>query len=347
MALGWGVLGAGGIADRRMIPEGIVPSGACRLVTVMDTVPERAEAIGAKYGVAHTSDVADVLAHPEVDIVYIATPTYVHKDQAVAAARAGKHVLVEKPIGLTLNEGRQVVEECRKAGVKLAGGYMMRFHGAHRALKTMIAESQELGQVVFGRAQLTCWYPPIPGAWRQVRSQGGGGALMDMGTHCLDLLEWLIGPIAELTCLSETITHGYEIEDTATVLLRFANGAQGIVDVNFNVPDEAAQNVLEIRGTRGAVYADHTIGQDAGGRVVAYLPEEVGGYDAAQVREGAGAGRELSFEPVSMYRAQAEAFVAAIESDTRPFVSGEVALRALELTLRAYEAAREKRFLKV
>ena len=106
---------------------------------------------------------------------------------------------------------------------------------------------------------------------------------MDMGTHCLDLLEWLIGPIDRIGCLFETVTHAYEVEDTATALLHFANGAQGVVDVNFNVPDAAARNVLENSGgTRGAVYADHTIGQDAGGGVSLLLPEAVGGYGTGQ-----------------------------------------------------------------
>ncbi len=346
MALGWGVLGAGGIADRRMIPEGIVASDMCRLAVVMDAVTERAEAVGRKYGVPSTTSIEAVLDNPEVDIVYIATPTSVHRDQAVAAARAGKHVLVEKPIGLDLNQGREVLAACRKAGVKCASGYMMRYHGAHREIRRIIAE-RELGEIVFGRAQLTCWYPPIPGAWRQSWNLGGGGALMDMGTHCLDLLEWLIGPIDRLSALVETVTFDYEVEDSATVLLHFGNGAQGIVDVNFNVPDEAAQNVLEIRGTKGAIYADHTIGQDAGGRVRLFAPEGIGGYDAAQVRDDGDIGRDLDFERVNMYRAQAEAFVQAIENDTEPPVSGAVGLRALELTLRAYQAAKEGRFLPV
>ena len=83
-----------------------------------------------------------------------------------------------------------------------------------------------------------------------------------------------------------TLTHGYAAEDSATVLLEFESGAQGVVDANFNIPDEASQNVLEVRGTKGAVYADHTIGQDAGGHMMSYIVREVGGYDAAQVRTG-------------------------------------------------------------
>jgi len=346
VALGWGVIGAGGIADRRTIPEGIIPSDKCRLVMVMDTAPARAKAVGEKYGVPYTTEIEDVLTNSDIDVVYIATPTFLHKPQALAAAEAGKHVLVEKPLGLDLEEGRAILEACRKQGVKCATGYMMRFHGAHQAIKRMI-ETGELGQVVFGRAQLTCWYPPMQGAWRQEWKLGGGGALMDMGTHCLDLLEWLVGRIDRVCCLSQTVTFDYEVEDSATALLHFEDGAQGIVDVSFNVPDEAAQNVLELRGTKGAVYADHTIGQDAGGRVRVYLPEDVGDYDAAQVREGQDIGRELEFPRVNMYQAEVEALVEAIEGRSESLACGEVGLRALELTLRAYESARQERFLQV
>lgn len=346
MALGWGVLGAGGIADRRMIPEGIMPSGHCRLVRVMDASPERAEAVGKKYGVPFTTSVEDLLADPAVQVVYISTPTFVHKDQAIAAARAGKHVLVEKPLGLDLAEGQAILDACDASGVKCASGYLMRYHGAHREIKKLI-DSGALGQITFGRAQLTCWYPDIPGAWRQVWRLGGGGSLVDMGTHCLDLLEWLIAPIDRVAALTETLTFDYEVEDSATVLVHFANGAQGVVDANFNVPDEASQNVLEIRGTKGAVYADHTIGQDAGGGLRVFIPAGVGTYDAAQVREGQSGGASVDFPHINMYRAEAEAFVQAIESDTEPPVSGRVGLRALEVTLRAYQAAREGRFLDV
>ena len=346
MAIGWGVVGAGGIADRRMIPEGIVPSPLCRLAMVMDAVPERAEAVGRKYGVPHTTSLEELLANPQVQAVYIATPVSAHREQAIASARAGKHVLVEKPLALTLQEGREILAACQEAGVKCASGYMMRYHGAHQKAKQLI-ETGALGKVTFARAQLTCWYPPIPGAWRQSWALGGGGALMDLGTHCLELLEWLVGPVEALACLYGTLAMDYEVDDTATVLLRFRGGAQGVVDVSFCVPDQSSLNVLEVRGTRGALYARHTLGQEPGGELVAYIPGEVGGYDAAQAREGREVGQAVPFERINMYRAEAEAFVRAIEEGGEPEVSGEVGLRALELTLRAYEAARAGRFLGV
>jgi predicted dehydrogenase len=335
----WGVIGAGGIAARRTIPEGLAVSEKCELVAVMDMSQERATAVAERYGAAHcVTSVEALLAIPEVEAVYIASPNSYHAGQTIAAARAGKHVLVEKPMALTLADGQAMMDACAEEGVKLMCGYMMRFHAHHQWLKAQI-EAGALGQPVFGRAQLTCWYPDTPGAWRQDPELGGGGAYMDMGTHCLDLLEMLLGPVRRLSAYMGTLTHGYAAEDSATVLVEFESGAQGIVDANFNIPDEASQNVLEVRGTRGAVYADHTIGQDAGGHMTSYLLDEVGAYDAAQVRTGSIA-QEVVVTPVNTYRAEVEHFVDCIEQDLTPVTDGETALHSLRLALLAYESAR-------
>ncbi len=339
MTVKWGVIGAGGIAARRTIPEGLAASEKCDLVAVMDTSRERAVAVAKQFDVPrHVTTVEELLAIPEIEAVYIASPNSYHAGQAIAAARAGKHVLVEKPMALTLADGQAMVDACAEEGVKLMCGYMMRFHAHHQWLKAQI-EAGALGQPVFGRAQLTCWYPDTPGAWRQDPLLGGGGAYMDMGTHCLDLLEMLLGPVRRLTAYMGTLTHGYPVEDSATVLLEFASGAQGVVDANFNIPDEASQNVLEVRGTKGAVYADHTVGQDAGGHMMSYIVREVGGYDAAQARTGSIA-EEVVVTPVNTYRAEVEHFVDCIEQDLTPVTDGAVALHSLGLALLVYESAR-------
>jgi predicted dehydrogenase len=347
MTIRWGVIGAGGIADRRTIPEGIMASPRCELAAVMDTDAGRARAVADKYGARHCfTRMEDLLALKEVDAVYIATPNYLHREQTVAAAQAGKHVLVEKPFAKTVAEGEAMIAACREARVKLMAGYLMRFHAHHQRLKAMV-EAGDLGQLVFGRAQLTCWYPDIPGAWRQDPRLGGGGAIMDMGTHCLDLLEMFLGPISEVAAFARTLTFHYAVEDSATVLVRFASGAQGVVDVNFNVPDEAAQNVLEVRGTKGAVLADHTIGQDAGGHMVAYLPQGSKGYEAAQVRLAGSIAQPVEVEPINCYQAQVEHLADCIENDRRPAIGGGEALHILRLALLAYESARTGKIMQV
>jgi predicted dehydrogenase len=338
MTISWGVIGCGGIADRRTIPEGILPSQKCNLAAVMDSDPNKAAAVAQKYGVArHTTLVEEILALPEIQAVYIATPNHLHKEQVIAAARAGKHVLVEKPIALNLADAEEMIAVCRENGVRLMVGYMMRFHAHHQKLKAMI-DAGDLGQVVFGRTQLTCWYPPIAGAWRQTPELGGGGAWMDLGSHCLDLLEMWLGPVSRIAAFSKTLTHAYPVDDSTTVLCEFISGAQGVVEANFNVPDEAGQNSLEIRGTHGVVVADHTIGQGAGGHMTAFLYDQ-SGYDAAQERSTPTGAQAIRVEPLNPYQAEVEYLVDCIKQDREPVMNGELALHNLALILAAYEAA--------
>jgi predicted dehydrogenase len=345
MTVKFGVIGCGGIADRRTIPEGILPSRLCELAAVMDSDKNRAGAVGAKYHVRAFSRVEALLALPEVDAVYVATPNCFHKDQVIAAAHAGKHVLVEKPLALTVSDAEEMIAACRRNGVLLMAGYMMRFHSHHRKLKEMI-DAGDLGQVVYARVQLTCWYPLMPGAWRQVPEMGGGGAWMDLGSHCVDLLEIWLGPVRRLAGFSRSLTHAYPVDDSTTVMCEFASQAQGVVEVNYNVPDDAAQNSLEIRGTRGVVVADHTIGQGSGGNMTAYLYDQ-GEYSAAQERGQTGGVQTVQVEPVNPYRAEVEHLAECIRFGREPLNNGEHALHNLKIVLAGYESARSGRIVDV
>jgi len=187
----WGVIGAAGIADRRMIPEGIVPAHNAELVAICDVTAELVNKVGEKYGIPpdqrYTSDV-ELIANAPVDAVYVATPNHLHKNQVLECAAAGKHVLCEKPLAITIEDCEEMVEACAAAGVKLGVDFMMRFHCCHRKIKEMV-DAGQLGRLVMGRAELTCWYPPIPGAFRQDPLLGGGGAFIDMGNHCVENLK--------------------------------------------------------------------------------------------------------------------------------------------------------------
>ena len=315
MPVAWGVIGACGIADRRTIPEGLLPSPDCDLAGVMDLDPAATAALATRYDVPHAvTRVEDLLDLPGLQAVYVASPVHLHLEHVRAAAGRSKHVLCEKPVGRTADEAEQAARACAEAGVLLGVGYMMRFHHLHRELEAMVRRG-DLGQVTFGRAQATCWYPEIPGAWRQDPALGGGGALPDMGSHCIDLLERFLGPVVEVRAHVDTLTFRYAVDDTATLLLKHSSGAHGVVDVRFNTPDDAARNALEIYGTRGSVIAHHTIGQ-GGGEMTAYLPE-ARGYDAAQNREGP-AGFPVQAEPVNMYRAEVEDFSRAVLTGAAP-----------------------------
>ncbi len=195
----WGVIGCGGIAARRTIPEFKKMVSNAELVSVMDINPQRAKEVAAQFGVPHSCATEAELLAQDVQAVYIATPPNVHCRQTVQAAQAGKHVLCEKPIAISVDEVDQMEAACAKAGVKFMLAWCMRQNVYHKKARELV-QAGALGKMVMGRAQLTCWYPPIPGAWRQDVSISHGGALLDMGTHCLDLLEWIMDTsIVEVT----------------------------------------------------------------------------------------------------------------------------------------------------
>ena len=231
-----------------------------------------------------------------------------------------------------------MVAACAQAGVRLGTAFMMRFHAQHQAALRLIREGA-LGQPVFARAQLSCWYPPMPGAWRQDPALGGGGSLMDMGGHCLDLLEMFFGPVRSVSCLTNRTVHSYASEDSAVVSLQFANGALGVVDAFFCMPDEASQNRLELYGSRGSILAHGTIGQGAQGEMTAFLKDGVEGYDARQART-AGGGLPINPPPINPYRAEIEEFSQAILEHREPANNAALGLQSQRILAACYESAR-------
>jgi len=337
----WGVIGCGGIARRRMIPA----LGECRksrLVAVMDANREATDAVAAETGVKGYYTDGEILSAPDVQAVYIATPVFLHRDQVLKAAAAGKHILLEKPLAISLEYAQDIMDACRKAGVFLAEGYMMKFHALNTKAKEMVEQGQ-IGKPVYARAQLTCWYPDMPGAWRQDPKLGGGGALMDMATHCYDLLEYIVGSkIKEVFAFTSTQTFKYAVDDSSTTLLRFENGAQAAVEAFFNIPDAAGLGRLEVYGNKGSLLAEGTIGQSPNGRMLACISDDALGYDAQQARDSLEvAAREVSYTPVNMYAAELDAMSASIEAGTPPAISTpEEGYHILQVAKAAYESSR-------
>lgn len=333
----WGVVGSGGIAIRRTIPEGILRARNAELVGVCGRDRERNKAVADAIGV-RAADSVETLLGMDLDAVYIATPPAAHLNQVTACASARKHVLCEKPLTLSLADAEAMRECCRSAGVLLGAALMMRFHAQHQAALELIRAGR-LGQPVFARAQLSCWYPPIDGAWRQDPASGGGGSLMDLGGHCIDLLEMLFGAVVEVTCMMNRTVHAYGSEDSAVVILRFANGALGSVDAFFCIPDESSRNVLELYGTQGSILARGTIGQREGGEMLAYLCGEAGQYDAQQGRLS-GQGKPVSPAPVNTYRAEIEEFSQAIIEGRSPMNHGDLGVRSQQILDACYRSAK-------
>jgi predicted dehydrogenase len=341
--VGFGVIGAGGIALRRTIP-GMLKAKNCRVVAVMDTVEPEHIAASLKIPRAYHSE-KELLADPEVEAVYIASPVACHARQIELAAEAGKHVLCEKPLTLNLQQAKQAVAVCRKYRVFLQEGYMMKFHGAHVKIKQLIDEGR-LGKIVYIRAQLSCWYPKIKGAWRQDPQKGGGGALIDMASHLYDLIEFFAGPIRRIVAMTGNLVQDYRSEDSSTTLLQLDSGAQASVDCFYCIPDEASRTRLEIYGSQGAVLTEGTIGQSTGGKVEAILGLGGAGYDAAQSKDVVRKFQRISFPAVNPYTAECSYFADCILRNQPPQINdSKNALVNMALIEKAYAAAKSGKVL--
>ena len=155
---------------------------------------------------------------------------------------------------------------------------------------------------------------------------------MDMGSHCIDLLEMFMGRVTEVSAFNSTLTHKYEVEDSSLVMLRFESGALGIVDNNFNIPDASALNILEVYGTCGSVEARGTIGQSSFGKMVARIEENIEGYEASQTRE-ASVEEEVTVDPVNIYQVEIEDVNSAIRGKRKPANPGREDFGILRLYL--------------
>lgn len=279
----WCVIGAGGIADRRGIP-GLLNDPDNEILAVMDQRLETAKAVAEKYNIpAHFDDVEQMLRSTTFDAAYIATPVFCHYKQATLALQYGLNVFMEKPLAMTGTEGKAIVDAFEKAGKQLTVGYMMGYHNLHEKTRQLIAEGQ-LGDINLVRMQFSCWYPDIPGAWRQDPAKSGGGCIMDLAVHCMELFGSITGDkIADCQSYFGTKTFAYPVEDSAVIMFRSQKGVLGHIDVNFNIPDNCASSRLEIYGTAGSICAEGTLGQEEAGTMrFIYSPQ--GSYDAQQAR---------------------------------------------------------------
>lgn len=191
------------------------------------------------------------LADSLVDAVYVATPVDQHAPQTIAALEAGKDVLVEKPMALNSQEASAMCRAAQRAGRRLAVAYYRRFWPRYQQIHELL-NTGELGQILTSRWSLASWYAPQgddPMAWRVEPSRSGGGVMMDIGSHRLDLLAWWFGePVRVSACVS-TQTHGYEVEDSVDALLHYADGHASSVSFHWN--SHTRVDELEIVGTQG------------------------------------------------------------------------------------------------
>lgn len=258
--LRWGVIGCGGIAKRTSLPR-LIAAESAELVAVQDINPAAVEDIQTTFGVKHgTTSAEELLALPDVDAVYVATPLFCHREQVLLAAKYKKHVLCEKPLGLCGDEVAEMIAACREAGVAFGAAFMARFHDLHVKAKELV-EAGELGEIVSVKAQWSFDYPKGDNIWRQKKELGGGGAFMDVGTHCLDIVRFITGlEVTEVMALCGNQFYDYTVEDYGQMIGRLSNGATLYLSNNYNVSTEPQR--VEICGRKAALFIQDSMVQD-------------------------------------------------------------------------------------
>jgi UDP-N-acetyl-2-amino-2-deoxyglucuronate dehydrogenase len=348
-SVGFGIVGCGVIAPTHCDAIKDVPGA--ELVAVLDIDPERARSIGERYGVPYFTNQAEFLAQPGLDVVNILLPSGFHATVGSAAAQAGKHVLVEKPIDVTVESALKLIEACEAAGVKL--GVISQHRFAPEVIKVKKAvEAGEFGPLVLGEASIK-WYRTQKyyesGNWRGTKALDGGGALMNQGVHYIDLLQWIMGPVESIKAEVQTRTHQIEVEDLAVAVLRFANGALGSITGSTSIFPGLPEK-LEIHGQDATALIEADVLKGFYNR--ANLGE-VGNYGTKQTisdkNDGKGPGGAASPTSIghSLHTAQVADFLAAIQENRDPAITGRDALRPLEIILAIYRSAAENREVKL
>jgi predicted dehydrogenase len=252
--LSWGLIGAGDIARKRIAPA-LRDLPNCELVAISRSRADLAEDFAKEFGARKWfADWREMVADPDIDAVYIATPVHLHAEQTIAAAKAGKHVLCEKPMALTLGECDHMIAACRENSVKLGVAYYRRFYGVIERTKQIIA-SGEIGDVAVAQINAFEFFAPSadePRRWLLDREKSGGGPMMDFGCHRIEVLTNLFGPIGRLTALASNKVLGRDVEDTATASFEFESGP--IASVTVTHASIEPRDTLDIYGTKGAIH---------------------------------------------------------------------------------------------
>jgi UDP-N-acetyl-2-amino-2-deoxyglucuronate dehydrogenase len=332
---GFGIVGTGVIAAIHADAIALLSKTGrpeARLVAVTDVAADAAAAFAAARGCSVEPDLSALLARRDVEVVCVCVPSGLHADIGVQAAKAGKHLVVEKPIDVSLDAADRLIDAARTAGVALTVISQHRFDPGLVELKRLL-DGGALGRLVLGEAA-TKWYRTQgyydSAAWRGTWAMDGG-SLMNQGVHYVDLLRWCMGPPVEVTAVYSTQAHRVEVEDTALAIVRFASGAVGTI-LSSTAAFPGFPQRLEITGTEGTVTVED-------GRIVRRALA-AGADPAGPAASGASAAADPAALDVAGHAAQLADLLDAVDTGREPSVSGQNGRDALEVVLAVYESSR-------
>lgn len=320
---GFAIVGCGIIAD--IHAQGIRDTEEAELIAVMDRNPVKAEKLASIYGGRVYADYEELLRQPDIDVVCICTPSGIHPEQTIQAAEAGKHVFVEKPMAIQLDDLQRMQQSCEQQGVLLATVFPRRMSPQARYAREVI-RSGRLGRLSLCSAYVKIYRDQAyydSAGWRGTWEMDGGGAMMNQGIHTVDLLQWLVGPVASLYGKSKAVLRNIEVEDTAISLLQFKNGAMGLLEITTTAYQGQGQR-LEIHGEKGTLVIEE---------------DDITRLDIA------GESVELpDFPPFQVipdgHRLQIRDMALAVQANKSPIIPGTEGRHSLEIILGTYESSR-------
>lgn len=337
---GIGVVGAGMIGNFHARAIKALPNA--ELIGVCEQVAERGQKYAAEHGCACYEDLEKFLSDDRIDVITVATPSGLHRDVAVAAAKHGKHCIVEKPIEITLPRIDAILEAHAKAGTTVGGIFNMRYETTTKIFKKAVDEGR-FGRLTFGMAYGPWWRDQAyydQGGWRGSWEIDGGGAMMNQGIHTIDLLQYLMGPIKQVSAMARTLCHQrIEVEDTSAVVVEFANGALGTMACTTSMYP-GHYRLIEVAGDQGTVamadskftfwqFAKET---DEDSKIRAEF------LDFPKV--SVGAANPSAGMTHALHQANFADFLAALDAKAQPTISGLEARKAVQIILAVYESAK-------
>ncbi len=290
---------------------------------------------------AIVTDLSEALRRPDVDVVIITTPSGAHMEPAIAAANAGKHVIVEKPLEITAERCDRIIDACERNGVQLCTIFPSRFHEANIALKKAV-ETRRFGRLTLGETTCKWWRSQAyydEGGWKGTQALDGGGALMNQAIHNVDLLLWMMGKATQVSGFTATLAHErIEVEDTAVACLRFTNGALGVIQAATSV-HPGLPKTIAVHGDRGSavIEQEDILRWD----FLTETSEDASIKQRFAQKSGASGG---SSDPKAIshqgHARQLADFVRAIQTNTAPLVDGREGRKSVALICAIYESMR-------
>ncbi len=343
--INFGIIGTGMIAEFHAKAIAAVPG--TRLIGVFSRNREKATAFAEKHGTVAVCSLEELLALPGLDAVCVTTPSGSHAEVAIPALQKGIHVLCEKPLDVTREKVDAIIAAARESGAKLAAVFQMRFGEGATKVKEAVQQGR-FGRITMASCYIKWWRSQEyydSGAWRGTKELDGGGVLFNQGIHGIDLLQWLVGMPEEVQANIATLAHErIEVEDTAVALLKYPNGALGVIE-GSTATWPGFSTRIEICGDRGSAILED-------GRIVYWNFQEEREGDkelreaAAAPKLGSGAADPKAIS-IEGHRLQIEDLANAIRENRAPAIPGEDARNAVNLILAIYEAAEKRALVKL